>query len=73
VTFLVIWIVGAALTYWLTEREMNGLPADYLRSAAFRRARREIAVISAVAWPCALAIYMLSVCGVIGGDDEGDA
>lgn len=74
VTYLAAWIVGAALTYWLAEREMNSLPADYLASAGFRRARREVAIISAVAWPCALAIYLLSVCGVIGDDDdEGDA
>lgn len=63
-TFLAAWIVGAALTYWLAEREIGSAPRNGVR--------REIAVIAAVAWPCALAIYVLSLLGVFG-DDEEDA
>jgi hypothetical protein len=65
VTFLACWIVGAALTYWLAERE---LPAQCRPGL-----RREIASIVIVAWPCALAVYVLSLLGIIGDDEEGDA
>ncbi len=71
--YLAAWIVGAALTFWLAERELVGLPSTYARDGAFRRVRREIALVSLVAWPCALAIYLLSLLGVLGDDDEGDA
>lgn len=71
--YLAIWIVGAALTYWLAAREMDAMPSAYMRDAAFRRVRREIALVSICAWPCALAIYLLSAVGAFGDDDdEGD-
>jgi len=73
VIYLAAWIVGAALTYWLAECELAGLPPDYPRNGAFRRARREIAIVSLVAWPCALAIYVLGAIGAFGDEDEGDA
>lgn len=64
--FLAVWIVGAALTYWLAEREgVEHYPQ-------WRRMRREVAIISFVAWPCALAIYLLSAIGAFGDDDGGD-
>lgn len=64
-TLLACWIVGAALAYWLAERE---LPAKCRPGL-----RRKIAAIVIVAWPCALAIYVLSLLGIIGDDDEGGA
>lgn len=64
-TFLACWIVGAALTYWLAERE---LPAN-----ARPGIRREIGIIVLVAWPCALAVYVLSLLGILDDEDEGDA
>lgn len=68
-TLLAVWLVGAALTFWLAERELVGRPAR--NDGAIRRARREIALVSVFAWPCALAIYLLSIFGVFGDDEEG--
>jgi hypothetical protein len=67
-TFLAIWIVGTALTYWLAEREM----CSWMHPRQRGRALREISIISLVAWPCALAIYLLSAIGAFGDDDGGD-
>lgn len=60
-TFLAIWIVGAALAYWLAERNLDPGQPNQL-------ARLEIAGMSLIAWPVALAIGLLSMLG----DDEGD-
>ena len=67
VIYLAAWIVGASLTFWLAERE---IPPAHPRVG---RIRREIGTIALVAWPCALAVYLLSLLGVLGDDDEGDA
>lgn len=65
--YLALWIVGAALTYALAERDLDSGMHPMLRG----RMLREIALISAVAWPCALSIYVLSLLGAFG-DDDGD-
>ena len=68
-TFLVIWIVGAAVAYWLAERNLG----TNMHPKRRREALCAIVTLSVVAWPIALIVFVLDRFGMIDDDGGDDA